>query len=104
MIMMIMQVVMIITELMMMEVMRMIKEVLMIDVMMTEAIMMTVEVMVMVTRIYDDIIIIIIIIIIDNLCIALFSDVPKLTALYKILPYFLSFTNIIHIITTTNTV
>ena len=71
MILMIMQVVMIITELMMVEVMRMIKEVLMIDVMMTEAIMMTVEVMVMVTRIYDDIIIIkIMIIIIDNLCIA----------------------------------
>ena len=99
MIMMIMQVVMIITELMMMEVMRMIKEVLMIDVMMTESIMMTVEAMVMETRIYDDIIIII-----DNLCIALFSDVPKLTALYNILQYFLSFTNIIHIIMTTNNV
>ena len=61
---------------------------------------MTVEVMVMETRIYDDIIIIII----DNLCIALFSDVPKLTALYNILQYFLSFTNIIHIIMTTNNV
>ena len=44
-----------------------------------------------------------IIIIIDNFCIALFSDVPKLTALY-ILQHFLSFTNIIHIIMTTNNV
>ena len=43
----------------------------------------------------------IIIIIIDNFCIALFSGVPKLTALY-ILQHFLSFTNIIHIIMTTN--
>ena len=94
MILMIMQVVMIITELMMVEVMRMIKEVLMIDVMMTEAIMMTVEVMVMVTRIYDN----------NNNNIALFSDVPKLTALYNILRHFLSFTNIIHIIITTNNV
>ncbi len=49
------------------------------------------------------IIIIIIIIIIDNFCIALFSGVPKLTALY-ILQHFLSFTNIIHIIMTTNNV
>ena len=47
--------------------------------------------------------IIIIIIIIDNFCIALFSGVPKLTALY-ILQHFLSFTNIIHIIMTTNNV
>ena len=46
---------------------------------------------------------IIIIIIIDNFCIALFSGVPKLTALY-ILQHFLSFTNIIHIIMTTNNV
>ncbi len=45
----------------------------------------------------------IIIIIIDNFCIALFSGVPKLTALY-ILQHFLSFTNIIHIIMTTNNV
>ena len=37
----------------------------------------------------------IIIIIIDNVCIVLFSGVPKLTALY-ILQHFLSFTNIIH--------
>ena len=44
------------------------------------------------------------IIIIDNFCIALFSGVPKLTALYNILQHFLSFTNIIHIIMTTNTV
>ena len=44
-----------------------------------------------------------IIIIIDNFCIALFSGVPKLTALY-ILQHFLSFTNIIHIIMTTNNV
>ena len=43
----------------------------------------------------------IIIIIIDNFCIALVSGVPKLTALY-ILQHFLSFTNIIHIIMTTN--
>ena len=43
------------------------------------------------------------IIIIDNFCIALFSGVPKLTALY-ILQLFLSFTNIIHIIMTTNNV
>ena len=35
----------------------------------------------------------IIIIIIDNFCIALFSGVPKLTALY-ILQHFLSFTNV----------
>ena len=48
-------------------------------------------------------IIIIIIIIIDNFCIALFSGVPILTALY-ILQHFLSFTNIIHIIMTTNNV
>ena len=45
----------------------------------------------------------IIIIIIDNFYIALFSGVPKLTALY-ILQHFLSFTNIIHIIMTTNNV
>ena len=45
----------------------------------------------------------VIIIIIDNFCIALFSCVPKLTALYNIL-HFLSFTNIIHIIMTTNNV
>ena len=44
-----------------------------------------------------------IIIIIDTFCIALFSGVPKLTALY-ILQHFLSFTNIIHIIMTTNNV
>ena len=44
---------------------------------------------------------IIIIMMIDNFCIALFSGVPKLTALYNILQYFLSFTNIIHIIMTT---
>ena len=48
--------------------------------------------------------IIIIIIIIDNFCIALFSGVPKLTALYNILQHILSFTNIIHIIMTTNNV
>ena len=47
---------------------------------------------------------IIIIIIIDNVCIALFSGVPKLTALYNILQHFLSFTNIIDIIMTTNNV
>ena len=46
---------------------------------------------------------IIIIIIIDNFCIALFSGVPKLTALY-ILQHFLSFTNVIRIIMTTNNV
>ena len=45
-----------------------------------------------------------IIIIIDNFCIALFSGVPKLTALYNILQHFLNFTNIIHIIMTTNNV
>ena len=38
-----------------------------------------------------------IIIIIDNFCIALFSRVPKLTALYNILQHFLSFTNIIQL-------
>ena len=47
---------------------------------------------------------IIIIIIIDNFCIALFSGVPKFTALYNILQHFLSFTNVIHIIMTTNNV
>ena len=46
----------------------------------------------------------IIIIIIDNFCIALFSGVPKLTALYNILQHFLSFTNVIHIIMTPNNV
>ena len=55
----------------------------------------------------------IIIIIIDNFCIALFSGVPKLTALFSgvpkltalyILQHFRSFTNIIHIIMTTNNV
>ena len=46
----------------------------------------------------------IIIIIIDDFCIALFCGVPKLTALYNILQDFLSFTNIIHIIMTTNNV
>ena len=45
-----------------------------------------------------------IIIIIDNFCIALFSGVHKLTALYNILQPFLIFTNIIHIIMTTNNV
>ena len=45
-----------------------------------------------------------IIIIIDNFCIALFSGVHKLTALYNILQHFLSFTNITHIIITTNNV
>ena len=53
--------------------------------------------------IHDNTNIIIIIIIIDNVCIALFSGVPKLIALY-ILQHFLSFTNIIHIIMTTNNV
>ena len=46
----------------------------------------------------------VLIIIIDNFCIALFSGVPKLIALYTILQHFLSFTNIIHIIMTTNNV
>ena len=46
----------------------------------------------------------IIIIIIDRFCKTLFSGVPKLTALYNILQHFLSFTNIIHIIMTTNNV
>ena len=45
-----------------------------------------------------------IIIIIDNFCIALFAGVHKLTALYNILQHFLSFTNIIRIIMTTNKV
>ena len=45
-----------------------------------------------------------VIIIIDNFCIALFSGVHKLTALYNILRHFLSFTNIIHITMTTNNV
>ena len=40
----------------------------------------------------------------NNFCIALFSGVHKLTALYDILQRFLSFTNIIHIIMTTNNV
>ena len=44
------------------------------------------------------------IIIIDNFCIALFSGVPELTALYNNLQHFLSFTNIIHIIMTINNV
>ena len=44
------------------------------------------------------------IIIIDNFCIALFSGVHKLTALYNILQHFLIFKNIIHIIMTTNNV
>ena len=46
----------------------------------------------------------IIIIITDNFCIALFSGVHELTALYNILQHFKSFTNIIHIIMTTNNV
>ena len=37
------------------------------------------------------------IIIVDNFCVALFSGVPKLTALYNILQHFPSFTNIIHV-------
>ena len=41
---------------------------------------------------------------IDNFCIALFSGARKLIALYNILQHFLSFTNIIHIIMTTNNV
>ena len=46
-----------------------------------------------------------IIIIIDNFCIALFSGVHKLTALYNIvLQHLLRFTNIIHIIMTTNNI
>ena len=44
------------------------------------------------------------IIIIYNFCMALFSGIPKLTELYNILQHFLSFTNIIHIIMTTNNV
>ena len=44
-------------------------------------------------KLKEIIIIIIIIIIIDNFCIALFSGVPKLTALYNILQHFLSFTD-----------
>ena len=47
---------------------------------------------------------IIITIITDNFCIALFSGVHKLTALYNILQHFLSFANIIHIIMTTDNV
>ena len=50
------------------------------------------------------IIIIIITFLIDNFCIALLSGVPKLTALYNNLQHFLSFTNIMHIIVTTNNV
>ena len=50
------------------------------------------------------IIIIITLFLIDNFCIALFSGVPKLTALYNNLQHFLSFTNIMHIIVTTNNV
>ena len=45
-----------------------------------------------------------VIIIINNFCVALFSGVPELTALYNILQHFLSFTNVIHIIMTTNNV
>ena len=52
----------------------------------------------------DDDLFYIIIIIIDNFCIALFSGVPKLIALYNILQHFLSFTNTVHIIMTTNNV
>ena len=53
-------------------------------------------------RVYKLIIIIMIIIrITDIFCIALFSGVPKLIALYNILQHFLSFTNIIYIILTT---
>ena len=45
------------------------------------------------------------VIIIDNFCIAaVFSGVHKLTALYNILRHFLSFTNIIHILMTTNNI
>ena len=44
------------------------------------------------------------IIITDNVCTALFSGVPRLTALYNILQHFRSFANIIHIIMTTNNV
>ena len=40
----------------------------------------------------------------NNFCIALFSGVHKLTALYNILQHFLSFTNMVHIIMTTNNV
>ena len=52
-------------------------------------------------RIYRIIYVLTILILIDNVCIALFSGVPKLTALYNILQRFLSFTNIMHIIMTT---
>ena len=45
----------------------------------------------------------VIIIIIDNFCIALFSGVHKLTALYNILQH-LGFTKVIHIIMTINNV
>ena len=45
-----------------------------------------------------------VIIIIDTFCVALFSGVPKLAVLYGILQHFLSFTNIIHVIMTTNNV
>ena len=44
------------------------------------------------------------IIIIDNFCIVPFSGVPILTVLYNIHQHFLSFTNIIHIIMTSNNI
>ena len=57
----------------------------------------------LIVRICVGCVVVIIKIIIDNFCIVLFSGVYKLTAPY-ILQHFLSFTNIIHIIMTTNTV
>ena len=49
--------------------------------------------------------VIIIMIILNNFCIALFSGVPELTAIYNILQHFYeSFTNIRHIIMTINNV
>ena len=62
-----------------------------------------VVVAVVVVAIVVVVVVVVVVIIIDNFCIALFTCVPKLTALY-ILQHFLSFTNIIHIIMTTNDV
>ena len=45
-----------------------------------------------------------IIIIIDNFSMVLFSGVHKLTVLYNILQHFLSFTNVLHTVMTTNNV
>ena len=66
--------------------------------------MMMMMMMVVVVVVVMTILLLLLLLLLEYFCVALFSGVPKLTALYNILQHFLSFTNIIHIIMTTNNV